>query len=126
MREFFLEIVADHGKEVAENLVGVPAYRQLYHPTPSAMKLTPRSINGHNPYKPYSPGHRVEQGTRWMASPGQGSPPLRGTGLVQDLVRRWYPFPHRLLHSLHCPQVDQAPLTENRKMTNFTVFKSLI
>lgn len=46
-----------------------------------------------------------------MACPSQGSPPLRGAGLVQLRVRFWKPRPQRLLHTDHSVHVDQPPLT---------------
>lgn len=58
-----------------------------------------------------SPVHRVVQVSFWMACPSQGSPPLRGAGLVQLRVRFWKPRPQRLLHTDHSVHVDQPPLT---------------
>lgn len=55
--------------------------------------------------------HSVVQGSFCMACPSQGSPPLRGAGLVQLRVRFWKPRPQRLLHTDHSVHVDQPPFT---------------
>lgn len=70
------------------------------------------------------PVHNVVQGNFWMACPSQGSPPLRGAGLVQLLVRFWKPRPQRLLHGDHSVQVDQPPFTEETHISHFTLHMS--
>lgn len=62
------------------------------------------------------PVHSVVQGSFWMAWPSQGSPPLRGAGLVQLRVRFWKPRPQRLLHADHSVHVDQPPFTVTREV----------
>lgn len=62
------------------------------------------------------PVHRVVQGSFCMACPSHGSPPLRGVGFVQLLVRFWKPRPQRLLHGDHSVQVDQPPFTTAAKI----------
>lgn len=61
------------------------------------------------------PGHNVVQAIFCTLCPSQKAPPLSGAGLVQVLVRFWYPRPQRLLHTDHSVQVDQPPFTESRK-----------
>lgn len=60
----------------------------------------------------YLPGHNVVHANFCTLCPSQKAPPLSGAGLVQVLVRFWYPRPQRLLHTDHSVQVDQPPLTE--------------
>lgn len=63
----------------------------------------------------FIPGHMDVQDSLCIISPWQSSPPPLGVGLLHVLCLFCIPRPQDAVHSVHCDQVDQPPLTAKKK-----------